>query len=64
LFFSLAQGRKTRIPFDFDFPKNNKQRMNPAHLMPDQPISQIVGPQYNTFWKAVKSNLARRKIFE
>lgn len=41
----------------FVIPKNNKQRINPAHPFPDPLILSLVAEHYNTFLKAVKHNL-------
>jgi len=57
LIFSLARKSK---PIIFTFPKNNKQRQNPAHVLSDQLLFQFVAAQYSTFFRAVKINLASK----
>jgi hypothetical protein len=60
LIFSLARKSK---PIIFTFPKNNKQRQNPAHVLSDQLLFQFVAAQYSTFFRAVKINLGLQALF-
>jgi hypothetical protein len=61
LYESFTSSRKGRFLLTLVIPKNNKQRINPAHLFPGQPMVPYVGAHYNTFLSGVKHNLGLPK---